>query len=118
MIGVWMSTLTDETLERLVDAPSGLWLAEDAYEDGYGCGCLAFHAGIGEVRCSHPIFGLSRRWFPGFPGVRRFNGGRYENLCNRFGKDRVVRLIHERGRSILATRALSHMDGPREAVGA
>jgi hypothetical protein len=118
MIGKWLSTLTDEALERLVDAPADLWLADDEYTDGKGCGCLAFRAGIGDVSCSHPIFGLSRKWFPGFPGVRRSNGGRYENLCIRFGKSRVVRLIHERGRSILATRALSRMDGPREAVGA
>jgi hypothetical protein len=116
MIGVWLQTLTDEQLHRLVDAPADLWLADDEYTDGEGCGCLAFRAGIGDVSCSHPIFGLSRRWFAGsFPAL---NGGRYENLCNRFGRIRVVRLIHERGRSILAGRALSHMDGPREAVGA
>jgi hypothetical protein len=116
MIGVWMETLTNETLERLVDAPSDLWLADDGYTDGEGCGCLAFRAGIRNVGCADPIFGLSRKWFTGSFPVR--NGGRYENLCNRFGKDRVVRLIHERGRSILFTRALSRMDGPREAVGA
>ena len=117
MIGVWMETqATGRNLTGIVSAPAEKWVACNTYNAGGGCGCMAYHAGL-TVTLSDRLFGLWQApsaFAQAYPELRC--RGRYEGLCRRFGKDRVVGLIRQRAANILARRVLVAMPAVERAV--
>lgn len=128
MIGKWMETLNSASLERIADAAPDKWVS-NRFRHGDGCGCLAHHSGD----LYAPLGG---QWLWGIPTTNEFRllhhpifgiDGSYERLCDRYDREsrftydpeskkvapttppRVVRMIQNRARKILAQRKLSTM---------
>jgi len=116
MIGQWMETqATERNLTGITSAPVDKWIATNTYDTIDGCGCMAYHAGL-SVTCGDRLFGLWDAPSVFSEKYTELRGrGRYEGLCRRFGKDRVVGLIRQRAANILARRALAAMPAVERA---
>ena len=126
MIGRDMNGWTDVELQRVADAERiadasemddvgdyGIWTVCLQGVRCAGGGALARHLDVtGPAVHGHPA--NVRKHFPGFR--RRIPiSERFDELCRRHGNERIVRLIRERARAILASRTLAQYPHPESA---
>lgn len=107
----YLSGAGDAGLRRVIDAPAARWV--NAYRDWDG-GCT--RCLVGHVLDLTPKNGL-------FPTRGEEENAADTAICRLVGPDEpfppaLVSNIHAIASEILTARALSRMDGPREAVGA
>jgi hypothetical protein len=127
MIGKWMETLGDRYLQRLADAPASEWCCNGFHTGVPGAGCLMTNAfGYKNAFIDNPYgYGMTEE-FAAFTNLHRDVWNRFDDLHNRGGQKYklsnkpanrdIVRMIQNRARRILATRALSAMPEVRRAA--
>jgi hypothetical protein len=118
MIGKFLETLTDAQLQRVADAKPEYWICADFGGALVEQGCLLAHVygrAAPNIATTHPLVSkVYRRYDRMNANINR----RDHMYPGDPAHPVIVRMIQDRARRILFTRALSHMDGPREAVGA
>ena len=88
MIGKWIDGLTDVQRDRIIEGQG--WCNVTFY-DGDGALCLIGHAFAIRADCDyHPRLGRYMRAVNRH-GVDAFVPDRFDELCVRFGRDRIVR---------------------------
>ena len=87
MIGLWIDGLTDEQRDRIVSAQG--WITGRVGRPSEGTHCLIGHAHHDVILQGDTAWKMWVRIRPILGDV----GTQFDDLCRRFGKDRVVRAI-------------------------